>query len=973
MTGGLKMSRKSSIVKFLVFTMILTLPFFVIAGTTGKLAGRVVDAENGNPIPGVNVYLQGTTLGGATDLDGNYYIINIPPGTYTLTASMIGYKETNKTKVLVKLDRTIKIDFELEIAIMEGEEITVVANREITSPDVSATKVIIEASEAIENAPVIDFTDFLNLQPGVEDLLIRGGTRDQTLMMVDGIMLVDERRNEPIMNVNLSAVQEVELMTGGFNAEYGNVRSGVINIITKTGQEKYGGSVDFRISPPTNKHFGDELYWTADWQRWSGTGSMEPSEDFIGWNAYADQLNNDGDPNNDITADGARRRWEWRHRQIEYGKEGPSDYMLDASFSGPVPFTDNTKFFLSYRRQYITSILPLYAITDTERLGQTLQTFQGKIIYKINPSMDLLISGMYSEDFWLRNFWSPVRGTLPLGHIPGNFGKYSYQHVPSNLYTGILGAKLTHGINPGTFYTVQLEYSRIKDFASPGPGRDTTKVFEYEPGKFLDETPWGQANLGHFTDAVGVYQWNGGPFLSDVSSITTWRLKVDLTSQIDLYNNIRTGIEFAYNDLREDMRYYDPAHTLQDTRLKWSRFPIRASVYLQDKFEWEGMIANAGVRVDYASANVDWYTGDPFHRYFSAEYKDSLSYLFTEASESRWNISPRLGVSHPISENVKIFFNYGHFYSMPVNQQYYGLQEGTSFNNRITMLGNPNLYLPRTVSYELGFETDLFDELLLNVVGYYKDVTDQAGELRFINRFGTVDYNTYQNKNYQDIRGFEIRLDKKYGRFWYGWLNYNYMEITNGYVGYRTIYEDPRIKPAKEGAEQFRPVAQPSLRASLEFHTPIDFGPDLAGFHLLGGWAINVIYTWQSGAYETFLPRGPDETNNVQWVDYSNMNLRIRKQIRKIFGTQPEFYISITNLFDQKYLNRWAFNDAEWLEYMNSLKLPMFEGDRNGNDRIGIYPEDGKNEHVNVDINPLKNWQLFLWPRDIYIGARIYF
>jgi hypothetical protein len=90
MTGGLKMSRKSSIVKFLVFTLILTLPFFVIAGTTGKLAGRVVDAENGNPIPGVNVYLQGTTLGGATDLDGNYYIINIPPGTYTLTASMIG-------------------------------------------------------------------------------------------------------------------------------------------------------------------------------------------------------------------------------------------------------------------------------------------------------------------------------------------------------------------------------------------------------------------------------------------------------------------------------------------------------------------------------------------------------------------------------------------------------------------------------------------------------------------------------------------------------------------------------------------------------------------------------------------------------------------------------------------------------------------------------------------------------------------
>lgn len=967
------MSRKFLFVIFLVLSFFLALTTFVYAGVTGKIAGKVVDADDGSPIPGVNIILQGTTLGAATDLDGNYYIINITPGTYTITASMIGYKETNKTDVLVKLDRTIRVDFQLEIAVIEGEEVTVVAQRDIIAPDVSATKVIVEASEAIENAPVMDFTDFLNLQPGVEDLLIRGGTRDQTAMMVDGIMMVDERRNEPILNINLSAIQEVELMTGGFNAEYGNVRSGIINVITKSGSERYGGSMDFRIGPPAYKHFGDELYWSADWQRWAGAASMEPSEDFIGWKAYADQLNNDNDPNNDITAEGARRRWEWRHRPIEYGKEGSPDYMIDASFRGPVPFINNTRFFLSYRRQYETSIIPLYAVTGSNRLGQTGQTFQGKVTYKIVPSIDLLVSGVYTEDFWLRDFWSPTRDWLSLGHIPGNFGKYSYQHVPANKYTTVLGAKLTHGLSQGTFYTVQLEFSNIKDFATPGPGRDTTKVFEYEPGKWLEETPWGQANLGHFTDAVGVYQWNGGPFLTDISRISTWRLRFDLVSQLDNYNLIKTGIEFAYNDLREDMRYYDPAHTLQDTRLQWSRFPIRASAYIQDKFEWEGMIANVGVRADYANANVEWYISDPFSKYYSAEYKDSLSYLPTEPSDPRLNISPRLGVAHPISENVKVFFNYGHFYSMPLNEQYYGIQEGMPFDNRITMLGNPRLYLPKTVSYELGFETELFNELLLNIVGYYKDVSDQAGERRYISRFGTVDYHTYENKNYQDIRGFEIRLDKKYGRFWYGWLNYNYMEITSGYIGYNTIYEDPRIKPAKEGAEQDRPVAQPSLRASIEFHTPSDFGPNNWGFHILGGWAFNLIFSWQSGAYFTYLPKGPDETNNVQWVDYSNTNLRIRKQFKKLFGTQPEIYLSITNLWNQKYLNRGAFNDSEWQEYMNSLKLPMYEGDRKGNDRIGIYPEDGKNEYVNININPLKKWQLFLWPRDIYLGFRIYF
>ncbi len=288
------------------------------------------------------------------------------------------------------------------------------------------------------------------------------------------------------------------------------------------------------------------------------------------------------------------------------------------------------------------------------------------------------------------------------------------------------------------------------------------------------------------------------------------------------------------------------------------------------------------------------------------------------------------------------------------------------------------------------YQTTSKDEIRDEVEIFYKHYPRVKPEVHVINNYSHIFTEAFEGGNLIDYKDGKavlnpsiqaLNLSERFQLAFQLAVGFNLFHHNTPTTGAAIILGDIKpanviikvVKPAKEGAEQFRPVAQPSLRASLEFHTPIDFGPDLAGFHLLGGWAINMIYTWQSGAYETFLPRGPDETNNVQWVDYSNMNLRIRKQIRKIFGTQPELYISITNLFDQKYLNRGAFNDSEWLEYMNSLKLPMFEGDRNGSDRIGIYPEDGKSEHVNVNINPLKNWQLFLWPRDIYIGARIYF
>jgi len=227
------------------------------AGITGKIAGIITDASTGEPLPAVNVVIEGTTMGGATDAEGSYFIINIPPGTYSLQASMVGYTVESKTGIIVNVDHTTPINFDLRVTAIAGEEVTVTAEREIIPMDISASHIVADAEQIVEVPLITDITQYIHLQAGILSDEIRGGGLDQQQFMMDGLMVVDNLDNRPMMMVNLSAVKELNIIKGGFNAEYGNVRSGLINVVTREGSPSiYHGSFDFRISPPRIKHDG---------------------------------------------------------------------------------------------------------------------------------------------------------------------------------------------------------------------------------------------------------------------------------------------------------------------------------------------------------------------------------------------------------------------------------------------------------------------------------------------------------------------------------------------------------------------------------------------------------------------------------------------------------------------------------------------------------------------------------------------
>ncbi len=245
----------------------LCLASFASAGTTGKLSGAVTD-ESDAPLPGAAVTVRGTRLGASTDADGRYLILQVPPGQHTLDAHLIGYGTTAATRVTVNADRTTVVEMRLIEEVMEVGAVIVVAKRPAIEADVTSSQIVVDA-EMIAQAPVKEMLDYLSYEPGVavnaqNNLNIRGGYASEVRFQVDGLDRADALTGNAYTQLNQVMVAEVTVLTGGFNAEYGNVRSGMVNVVTRDGTERGFGlpwaAGVFSWAPAQQKHFGPGAY-----------------------------------------------------------------------------------------------------------------------------------------------------------------------------------------------------------------------------------------------------------------------------------------------------------------------------------------------------------------------------------------------------------------------------------------------------------------------------------------------------------------------------------------------------------------------------------------------------------------------------------------------------------------------------------------------------------------------------------------
>ena len=1006
----------------MILILLLGLSCLLLAGTTGKISGLVKDAESGDPLPGVNVVVEGTSYGAVTGIDGRYTILNLLPGSYDLVFSMVGYGQYRLRRVAVSIDLTTTANAALTSETIEGESVVVVAQRPVVRRDVSSSQVNIE-SATIESMPVQSVREVLGLQAGIQlgsdGILVRGGGANQTVMMVDGLSLNDERSNIPYAAVSMSSVREIQVQTGGFNAEYGNVRSGLVNVISKEGdRNRYDATLTLHYSEPASKHFGKSLYDPMSYFNrpymdpavaYTGTNSgvwddytRKQYPNFDGWNNIADKTMQDADPTNDLTAEAAKTLYEWEHRR--QGDITKPDYVIDGGFGGPVPLLSQyggTRFFVSHFREQNMFIYPL--AKDAYRENYT----QLKVTSDLTKNMKLILTGLYGDVSSAVNLgWDIPTGSVlrsqstiadALNSTDGRSMLYMPAWFsPADIYRQLYGIQLTHMLSHSTFYDVLLQYNYSRYNTYQMTVRDTTRKYEIVPGFFVDELPYGY--WGYGTNSINGDRMGGWANMSRDKSInSTTNFRFDLTSQVNANNQIKAGLQVVYNDYDINSASVSPSNNFWNKNLKYNIFPYRIAAYLQNKLEFQGFIANLGVRMDYSDPNTEMLEVSNFDQLLGSGYGNEIETLAAKTPvKAKMYWSPRLGIAHPISDNSKLYFNYGHFRSEASSTYRFRLQREAS--GLVTSMGNPALELEKTVAYELGYSQNMFSSILLNIAAYYKDITNQPGWVNYQNLNGTVSYARASNNNYKDTRGFEVTLNKQVGRWITGFVNYTYEVSTNGYFGLLYYYQNPNRQREylRNNLYQERPHPLPYARLNLDVHSPNDFGPAIAGIKPLAAINVNLLGDWQSGAYTTYNPNAiPGVEDNVRWKDWYNLDLRITKMVR-LDRVQLHFYLDYSNVLNIKYLSSASFADNyDRLDYLASLNFDWETGDEKGSDRIGdlrpegiaykaLIPNPDKDPAITAQNNKIKESKAYidnpnidsLWylnPRDITFGIRINF
>ena len=417
-----------------IVTVLLVSQNITLAGTKGKVAGRITDALTGEALPFVNVIIMGTNLGAATDIDGYYSILNISPGLYTIKASAIGYNNVSVENVSVSIDLTTTLDFQLSSESVElGEEVVVIATRELIKKDLTASTSIV-GDDVISQLPVTDIGDVLKLQAGVVvsqggDIHIRGGRSNQVVYQIDGVPVTDVYDGKPLVSVNQNAVQELQVISGAYNAEYGQAQSGVVNIVTKSGNN------DFNFNFQT--FIGDYV-----------SNRTDIYDNIDNYNPVAIR-NFEGSLSGPIIQDDLFFYVNGRYYFNSGSLYGTRTHLItDRAFENPI--TQEYIFVPdSARASYLPSEMQQYGESVSMNESETIYG-QGKLTYRLLQG--LKVSFNYITD--RRNYrdYNHFNKLTP----DNNLNRFNKS------YTNILA--FNHAISANSFYTLNLSYS-FKDYS----------------------------------------------------------------------------------------------------------------------------------------------------------------------------------------------------------------------------------------------------------------------------------------------------------------------------------------------------------------------------------------------------------------------------------------------------------------------------------------------------------------------------
>jgi hypothetical protein len=780
----------------------------------GKISGTVRDASTREPVLGINVTIVGTKLGGAVDVQGRYYILDIPPGEYSVRATGVGYSPKIVEHVIVRADQTTQIDFALATESVQIGEVIVQAEQRVVDKSLTSSKATISKDEFSNNLPTTTAIEVLNTTPGAYKGYIRGGRITETKTIVDGVDVTDQyyavateqtygllnnmgiiRNSTSQLNtqsaVNFSAVEQMSVNTGATGAENSQATAGIVNYSLKEGSGPIKGMFTARSSQTNGlKYIGPNVYWNQNVY-------------FAARDTIVAKMSRKAASHADSV-----KYLKYTYYDGKYSSQDKPEILLNGNVGGNV--MENLGVFFSGQYFDTRGSMP------SERTREADMTL--KLNYNLSSEFKILAFALMNDKGlylgWKNNvYYDPLR--FDLEGVPRTDG--------GNLIGSVKG---THVLSPSTFYEVQASMQTNQSQLGFVDGNNDGKVDFNESGDFLtlEKTADAERYISRSDDQTKAFRiadeaaesaldapvqtansqaYIGRPrfaYEKQVQSVGT--AKIDFTSQVDFNNQIKAGLQLRYHDVSKIGRYSLLGIDGIDPRLNrklfvedWDVKPTEFGAYLSDRMEYAGLVINLGARLDRWNPDASRYVNDfaPWLR-TTGMIDDSsrIDYVPVRNNSkltAQYFFSPRIGVSHPISDEAAMYFSYSRNTSpVPFSRLY------TSYNTILGQAGGFNpMFLPTTdptisSNYELGVQWEFVPQKFgMTFTAYMRDIQNYTNTSVSLSYQGTATLNFASQ--YADSRGVEISvqaLRQSYFDFitFQGRVNYAYSFVkASGWAG----------------------------------------------------------------------------------------------------------------------------------------------------------------------------------------------
>ncbi len=660
----------------------------LISSVTGKIQGSVFDEKTREPISYANVVVMKTEMGAATDADGNFFILNVPSGTYTVEVSYLGYQTKRVARVLVEYGKTARLEVGLYPSAIELSPVTVTSERPAVSKDMVGTTYLVRKTE-LPYLPVDYTIELVAFQAAVARtdtaLHVRGGRATEVQYMIDNVSIIDPQTGDPAITLSKGVLDEVIFLPGGFDVEYGRAMSGIINMITA--------------------HPADNLRLKA----YGKTEQIMP------------------------------RNYDFGYQNVQSSIHLPVSHKL--------------KGFLSFDAMSTDDWDPrLYLLPHKQRQDYSIY---GKLYYSLSNKVKIRLSGANSRTQFDRyeTLWKfrPDHYRSDLSN--GNVQILNFNYLPDsrrlfNITLSRLHTEKTHGVrDPGPF-------GIFEDYAF----RDYNTL----------EYPW----IG-IKNPFGVYlrkPYSEGdyPEYGDKSS-DIMKANFSANLQLHRYHEVKAGMEYTYQDIASFT--YFTSDTVDPVTDEYAYKPKEYFVYIQDNIDFSGVYAKLGCRYDYFSSDIEGISPKAF-------------------------ISPRLGVSFQVTDHFLFRANIGRYAQPPLYHQmydYYSIYPLPIYvlyrPEQWPVIGNPNMEVEKTTSFEIGLQGEVYKNLSTTVTAFYKEVSDLIGT-RYVEAL-PYSYVQYDNLEYANIKGIE-GIVEFVNTIFSGKISYT-LSYTKGTSSYAGEYIDTAI------------------------------------------------------------------------------------------------------------------------------------------------------------------------------------